>query len=501
MEDKILPKKKNITKAVTIGVGVAIIGCIAVWVCGASYTKSKFHEIEKSVLAEMQDSGSNSQTFVLKRGTTEEGFLSDKIKYIAEFAELNSNGENLTGTITLKNSYGFGSVTSKIEVGEELYKYLQIEKYKDLAAKIIEGLTLKYSAFSDKLSFKLDVEENEVKSVTKSGFPIMSWGNGSLNFNIESMKYKDLIEYVRGKDYLEKFKANGFSKNVNNGDCDNHKYFSINMQLKDIAGSDERGNSRLDYKLEDLFFVSTTNQGGFTMGKMALNDPSVDLDLKNLRDEIVFSAPFSNEYYFNMNYKLALDNLNLLMKKDNLKFNVKDFRFDLFIKELSTEKINKFCNKNRELALLKKFMKCGSRHCFRDFLSDFPSVYFSKSLLILLNYKSEISSKISLVLNDANIVGNIVLKFNNAPFDYVHFEGDNLSDYKKEKLMMSFLLNTIISGLEADLTVDKKLFLTNSLLKSMEGEFVKYADTSSKDVYKFSLKCNGECKINGRKIQ
>ena len=127
--------------------------------------------------------------------------------------------------------------------------------------------------------------------------------------------------------------------------------------MKDIAGSDERGNSRLDYKLEDLFFVSTTNQGGFTMGKMALNDPSVDLDLKNLRDEIVFSAPFSNEYYFNMNYKLALDNLNLLMKKDNLKFNVKDFRFDLFIKELSTEKINKFCNKNRELALLKKFMK------------------------------------------------------------------------------------------------------------------------------------------------
>ena len=151
MEDKILPKKKNITKAVTIGVGVAIIGCIAVWVCGASYTKSKFHEIEKSVLAEMQDSGSNSQTFVLKRGTTEEGFLSDKIKYIAEFAELNSNGENLTGTITLKNSYGFGSVTSKIEVGEELYKYLQIEKYKDLAAKIIEGLTLKYSAFYDNL--------------------------------------------------------------------------------------------------------------------------------------------------------------------------------------------------------------------------------------------------------------------------------------------------------------------------------------------------------------
>ncbi len=162
----------NTKLLVGVGAAVVVIGAAA-YVGGIAYTKSVGNVYADEQLAMANDNLAKAAVPVKIEEVKKEdkGFSSDAVSFKV-------NIENVSPfSVFIDNTYGFGSVNSKLALGDDFYTAFQFDdKSKAIIKKLVDGYSASYNIFSDKAKGKINFDAGSFEKADL----VVSWKAGSI---------------------------------------------------------------------------------------------------------------------------------------------------------------------------------------------------------------------------------------------------------------------------------------------------------------------------------
>ncbi len=285
--------------AVALGAGAYVGGVAYTKSTGESLAQKNFYKVDEAlrdykIPLKIEDKGSESS-----------GFSSSVHTY-----ELSSKEGGASFPVHVHNSYGLGSVVSTISLDDKIYDGMKLsDQGKAVLKELVSGFKTSYSVVSDKAESEFTLKDGE--------FPIddvsIKWKAGKI-----AVKLDNVSDYPR----LSSTEVNFPEFVIDAKSKGGLRIAGVSAFSKNTSSDTGTGESKID----EISFRDGSDM--FALKKFASNA------------SVGASANGKKEQY-DIDLKMSLDEFK--MEQDAAKYDVKDARVQLNLKNLNYSEIKKKC--------------------------------------------------------------------------------------------------------------------------------------------------------------
>jgi hypothetical protein len=294
-----VPVSKKILKLIGAGTVLLMISCSAgVWFWGVNYAKNTSRVVYEKNFQKVQNFIRETELpiMVTSLGTSESGFFSDKVTYLFNYRD------RFEFPVQFINSYGFGSVNTRVSIDDKFYSFLGFkESDRNLIRSIFDSMDGSYNGVNDSSEASAD------------------FGNGDFEY------YGDLYSWRDGKFNAE---IELFSKET--------KLYKLNFSFSKIFFGNSSGDD--GFLLNDFrgnTYISPTEiRNGLFLAKLIEKEgKKVIGNVSNYSSQLHISASENLKgNYYDGSFQIAFEHLNY--QTSDYDYLVKNFDFLFTVKDL-----------------------------------------------------------------------------------------------------------------------------------------------------------------------